>query len=115
MLTEELQIFKDTQNLCKMLLQYQADIPKCIKFGEYGNAITYSFNIINDLHSISLIKDAYAKSKFIRNILINANCIKSRISVFTDMKYIQIKRATNILLLVDKIQKQCTGWINSLK
>lgn len=65
MLTEELQIFKDTQNLCKMLLQYQADIPKCIKFGEYGNAITYSFNIINDLHSISLTKDAAANIRWL--------------------------------------------------
>lgn len=115
MLTEELAIYKDTQNLCKMLLQYQADVPKTIKYGEYNNTITYSFSIINDLYSISVTKDANIKSQKITEILIYANCIKSRISVFADLKYIPIKKATNIVLLVDQICKQASGWINSLK
>lgn len=115
MLTEDLAIYKDTQNLCKMLLQYQADVPKTVKYGEYNNAITYSFNIINILYNISVARDKNTKIEEITRILTFANCIKYRISVFTDLKYIPIKQATNIILLVDKICKQASGWINSLK
>ena len=115
MLTEDLAIYKDTQSLCKMLLEYQTEVPKTIKYSEYSNAITYGFNIINTLHEVSVVREAGAKIEKITRILTYANCIKSRISIFTDLKYIPIKKATNIILLVDKICKQATGWINSLK
>ena len=39
MLTENLQIYKDTKELARLLLTYQAQVPKVVRYGEFARAV----------------------------------------------------------------------------
>ena len=43
MLTSELQIYKDTYTLCKVLVAYGDNVPRGVRYGEYATATKYAF------------------------------------------------------------------------
>lgn len=39
--------------------------------------------------------------------------VRSRIRLFTELKYLSPKQSVNLQLLIDSVSKQATGWRNS--
>ena len=54
MLTNELQIYKDTYNLCKVLMAYNDKVPCTIRYGEYATAIKYAFHGLDILYKFQI-------------------------------------------------------------
>lgn len=47
MLSENLQIYRDTYELCRLLFIYQNDVPRSARYGEYGRAVSMSLEALD--------------------------------------------------------------------
>ena len=56
MLSEDLQIYRDTFELCKQLCQYSQYVPKHWRYGEYGRAVSMSLDDYDGIININMKK-----------------------------------------------------------
>lgn len=111
MLTENLQIYKDTKELCRVLLTYQPNIAKIIRYGEYGKAISMACDALDLIYIAN--SDIEKRYKVLVRYLQIMGGVRSRISLFTETKSLTLKQSVNLMLMIDKVLKQATGWRNS--
>ena len=111
MLTENLQIYKDTKELCRVLLTYQPNIAKIIRYGEYGKVISMACDALDLIYIAN--SDIEKRYKVLVRYLQIMGGVRSRISLFTETKSLTPKQSVNLMLMIDKVLKQATGWRNS--
>ena len=109
-LTKDLQIYKDNYNLCKLFLQYNKQVSKLLRYGQYQIMIDKSFSCLDFLRRIN--SDFNTREYYLEQYLLLLDDIYNRVSLFVETGYIEVKKGTNMIHLVSKLQKQATGWKN---
>lgn len=108
MLSTELQIYKDTYTLCKVLLIYNDKIPRSIRYGEYETSIKYAFHALDLIYKCN--SNVQKRFVYLNEFIYYIEGVKNRIQLFADTKKMTIKQATNIVFLSNKVLKQAYGW-----
>ena len=111
MITENLQIYKDTKILCQLLLSYMPNISKVIRYGEYGKTLSMACDALDLIYIAN--SDMEKRYKVLIRYLQVLGGIRSRIVLFTETKFLSPKQSTNLIIMIDKVQKQATGWRKS--
>ena len=112
-LTKDLAIYKDNYTLCKVLLEYMKNVSKILRYGEYNVCLSKAFECLDLLRRIN--SDFNTRIPFLHQYILLLDDIYNRISLFVEAKFISIKKGTNIIYLVDSLQKQATGWLKHAK
>ena len=111
MLTENLQIYKDTKELCRQLLIYQPNIPKMVRYGEYGKAVSLAFEAMDMVYVAN--SDASERLWSLVRYLQMMGGVRSRIALFTELRYLSPRQSVCLSLMIEKVMKQATGWRNA--
>ena len=111
MLSEDLQIYRDTYELCRLLFIYQNDVPRSARYGEYGRAVSMSLEALDLIYVAN--SDVMRRPAALMRFLQILGGIRSRVRLFGELRYLSIRRVVNLSLLAEKIGKQATGWRNS--
>ena len=112
-LTKDLAIYKDNYTLCKVLLEYMKNVSKILRYGEYNICLSKAFKCLDLLRRIN--SDFNTRIPFLHQYILLLDDIYNRVSLFVEAKFISIKKGTNIIYLVDSLQKQATGWLKHAK
>ena len=112
-LTKDLAIYKDNYTLCKVLLEYMKNVSKILRYGEYNVCLSKAFECLDLLRRIN--SDFNTRIPFLHQYILLLDDIYNRVSLFVEAKFINIKKGTNIIYLVDSVQKQATGWLKHAK
>lgn len=112
-LTKDLAIYKDNYTLCKVLLEYMKNVSKILRYGEYNICLSKAFECLDLLRRIN--SDFNTRIPFLHQYILLLDDIYNRVSLFVEAKFINIKKGTNIIYLVDSLQKQATGWLKHAK
>lgn len=112
-LTKDLAIYKDNYTLCKILLEYMKNVSKILRYGEYNICLSKAFECLDLLRRIN--SDFNTRIPFLHQYILLLDDIYNRVSLFVEAKFINIKKGTNIIYLVDSLQKQATGWLKHAK
>lgn len=112
-LTKDLAIYKDNYTLCKVLLEYMKNVSKILRYGEYNICLSRAFECLDLLRRIN--SDFNTRIPFLHQYILLLDDIYNRVSLFVEAKFINIKKGTNIIYLVDSLQKQATGWLKHAK
>lgn len=110
-LTKDLAIFKSNYTLCKIFLDYSKQVSKIIRFGEYNNCVSKAFQCLDLLRRIN--SNFESRISYLNEYILLLDDIFNRVSLFVDTKFMDCKKGTNIIYLVDNLQKQATGWLKS--
>lgn len=111
MLAEDLQIYKDTYNLCKQLTTYQQRVAKAIRYGEYGKAVSLAFDAMDEIYQIN--RDIAGRAERLDRYLGYIGGVRSRVRLFGELDLLTTREATALMVLVDSVAKQATGWRNA--
>lgn len=112
-LTKDLAIYKDNYTLCKVLLEYMKNVSKILRYGEYNVCLSKAFECLDLLRRIN--SDFNTRISFLHQYILLLDDIYNRVSLFVEAKFINIKKGTNMIYLVDSLQKQATGWLKHAK
>lgn len=112
-LTRDLAIYKDNYTLCKVLLEYMKNVSKILRYGEYNICLSKAFECLDLLRRIN--SDFNTRIPFLHQYILLLDDIYNRVSLFVEAKFINIKKGTNMIYLVDSLQKQATGWLKHAK
>ena len=112
-LTKDLDIYKDNYTLCKVLLEYMKNVSKILRYGEYNICLSKAFECLDLLRRIN--SDFNTRIPFLHQYILLLDDIYNRVSLFVEAQFINIKKGTNIIYLVDSLQKQATGWLKHAK
>ena len=108
MLTNELQIYKDTYTLCKVLMEYGDKVPRGVRYGEYGTATEYAFRALDMIYRCN--SDKGRRAEYLGELMYYIEGVKSRIQLFADTRKLPVRQATNIVFLADRVLEQAHGW-----
>lgn len=111
MLTENLQIYKDERLLCSLLLRYQKDIPKGLRYGEYGVCISLAFKALDYIYQCN--SDKENRKKLLDEVICTVGGVRDRISIFAETRQIDTRKSTNIAVNCDRVLRQARGWKKS--
>ena len=111
MLSEDLQIYRDTFELCKLMHTYSGNVPKSVRYGEYGRAMSMSLDALDMIYVANSDKDRRpaALTRYLQFI----GGVRSRIRLIKELRLISVRQSVNLLYLIDKVQRQAIGWRNS--
>ena len=112
-LTKDLAIYKDNYTLCKVLLEYMKNVSKILRYGEYNICLSKALECLDLLRRIN--SDFNTRIPFLHQYILLLDDIYNRVSLFVEAKFISIKKGTNMIYLVDSLQKQATGWLKHAK
>ena len=107
-LTETLQIYKDTFDLCKILLIYSKNVSRIIRYGTYEATISKACTALDLIRRINESWDG--REENLHEYILLVSEVKSRISLFAMSEFLSVKAATNLTYKVDKVLKQAQGW-----
>ena len=122
MLTEDLQLYRDTYKLAEVLLKYQCGgipkgdrphpkMPKCVKHGIFQQTIDKTLSALDYIYVANSNKMARLHALGMYLELLGG--VRSRIRLIGEMDFITAKQQTNLMFLVDKCAKQATAWRKS--
>ena len=111
MLTENLQIYKDTKELAKQLLIYQPKVPRIARYGEYGKALSLACDAMDMIYvaNSSAAERLWSLTRYLQMM----GGVRSRVSLLTETKALSPRQGTTLMLMTDKVMKQATGWRNA--
>ncbi len=111
MLTENLQIYKDTKELAKQLLIYQPNVPRIARYGEYGKAVSLVCEAMDMIYvaNSSVVERLQSLTRYLQMI----GGVRSRVSLLTETKALSQRQGTTLMLMIDKVSKQAMGWRNA--
>lgn len=113
MLSDELQIYKDTFKLCKILMSYSKNVSRLVRYGEYGVAISKA---CTSLDLIRRINESFEQREvYLHDYILLVSEVKSRITLFAEAEFLSVKAATNLDYQINKIAKEATGWLKAEK
>lgn len=111
--TENLQIYKDTFTLCKLLLNYSKTISKIVRYGQFEVAIGKACTALDLVRRInSSFED---RERNLNEFILCLSEVKSRITLFAEAKFLSVKAATNLNYVVDKVLQEGYGWLKSTR
>lgn len=111
MYAENLQIFKDTLILCKKLMGGSKNVPKLIRFGQYGVAISKSCQALDLIRRIN--SSFEYREYYLNEFVMLIADVSARIMLFSDAKFIGVKFATELNNQINKVSAMAYGWLNS--
>lgn len=111
MLTENLTIYRDTFELCRMMMLYMNDVPRSHRFGEYGRAVSMALDALDMIYvaNSSIEERPAALARYLRII----GGVRSRVRLFTEARVLPPKRSVNLMTLIERVSRQATGWRNN--
>lgn len=111
--TENLQIYKDTFTLCKLLLNYSKTISKIVRYGQFEVSISKACTALDLVRRInSSFED---RERNLNEFILCLSEVKSRITLFAEAKFLSVKAATNLNYVVDKVLQEGYGWLKSTR
>lgn len=111
--TENLQIYKDTFTLCKLLLNYSKTISKIVRYGQFEVAIGRACTALDLVRRInSSFED---RERNLNEFILCLSEVKSRITLFAEAQFLSVKVATNLNYVVDKVLQEGYGWLKSTR
>lgn len=111
--TENLQIYKDTFTLCKLLLNYSKTISKIVRYGQFEVAISKACTALDLVRRInSSFED---RERNLNEFILCLSEVKSRITLFSEAQFLSVKAATNLNYVVDKVLQEGYGWLKSTR
>lgn len=111
--TENLQIYRDTFTLCKLLLNYSKTISKIVRYGQFEVAISKACTALDLVRRInSSFED---RDRNLNEFILCLSEVKSRITLFAEAKFLSVKAATNLNYVVDKVLQEGYGWLKSTR
>ena len=111
--TENLQIYRDTFTLCKLLLNYSKTISKIVRYGQFEVAISKACTALDLVRRInSSFED---RERNLNEFILCLSEVKSRITLFAEAKFLSVKAATNLNYVVDKVLQEGYGWLKSTR
>ena len=113
MLSDELQIYKDTFKLCKILMSYSKNVSRLVRYGEYSVAISKACTALDLIRRIN--ESFEQREVYLHDYILLVSEVKSRITLFTEAEFLSVKAATNLDYQVNKIAKEATGWLKAEK
>lgn len=96
MLAEDLQIYKDTYNLCKQLTTYQQRVAKAIRYGEYGKAVSLAFDAMDEIYQIN--RDIAGRAERLDRYLGYIGGVRSRVRLFGELDLLTTREATALMV-----------------
>lgn len=111
MLTENLQIYIDAKELARILLVYQPNVARIVRYGEYGRALSMTCEAMDLIYVAN--SNADTRTETIVRLLQIMGGIKSRICLLAETQYLSPKQAVNLTSVAEKIIRQATGWRNA--
>lgn len=110
---ENLQIYKDTFKLSKLLLMYSKNISKLIRYGQYevmiGKACT-ALDLVRRINS-----SFENRERNLNEFILCLSEVKSRITLFAEAQFLSVKAATNLNYVVDKVLQEGYGWLRATR
>lgn len=106
--TETLQIYKDTFDLCKLLLMYSKNISRIIRYGSYEETISKACTALDLIRRIN--ESFEGREENLHEYILLLSEVKSRISLFAEAEFLTNKNATNLMYKTDKALRQAHGW-----
>lgn len=106
--TETLQIYKDTFDLCKLLLMYSKNISRIIRYGAYEETISKACTALDLIRRIN--ESFEGREENLHEYILLLSEVKSRISLFAEAEFLTNKNATNLMYKTDKALRQAHGW-----
>ena len=111
MLTNKLPIYNDTYNFILQLMRYVNNFPKKVQYGQGEKAIDISLSALDLIYvANSNIENRYAS---LMRFLELMGSVRSRVRLFGEMRYLSVKQATILMLMLDNIAKQANNWKKS--
>lgn len=111
MLSENLQIYRDTYELCKRLCLYAQNVPKYWRYGEYGRAVSMSLDALDQIYVAN--SDQEQRPAALTRYLQLIGGVRSRVRLSKELNYISAREVVNLMYLIDKVSRQATGWRNA--
>lgn len=108
MLSEELQIYKDTHLLCELLLRYQEHIPRQLRYGEYGKAISLAFEALDLIYLCNADKER--RVALLNTLISKVGGVRDRVQLFALARQMQTRQAANTAVVCERVLKQARGW-----
>ena len=113
MLSEDLPIYKATFDLIKQMYVYQNNVPKQLRYGEYGKAQSMAFQALDLIYCAN--SNIQMRSNYLTKYLQLMGGVRSRLKLFSEIRALPIKQVTYLLRLVDGVTKQAIGWRNKIR
>lgn len=108
MLTERLQIYQDTYSLAGMLADNENNIPRQLRYGEFGKVLSMVFE---SLDYIFLANSSFeTRLVYIGKIICVMGGIRARLKLFADYKKIPVKLSSKLDKQAEIILAQARGW-----
>lgn len=95
MLTENLQIYKDTKELARLLLTYQAQVPKVVRYGEFARAVGLACEAMDMLYVAN--SDVHERLWALTRFLQIVGGIRSRVSLFVETRTLSARQGVNLM------------------
>jgi len=111
MLSEDLQIYRDTFELCKMMYKAMPNVPKQARYGEYGRAVSMALEALDQIYVANSSREERpaALTRYLQLI----GGVRSRVRLFKELMVLSARQTVNMMFLIDKVSKQATGWRNT--
>ena len=110
MLSDELQIYKDTFKLCKILMSYSKNVSRLVRYDVAISKACTSLDLIRRINESFEQREVY-----LHDYILLVSEVKSRITLFAEAEFLSVKAATNLDYQVNKIAKEATGWLKAEK
>lgn len=111
MLAEELQIYRDTYELCKALMKHTRNVSREVKYSDYAELRKDAKSALDMIFLIN--SDIAERPKYLERYLYFVSNVKSNVRLLHDGSYLDTKFTTHIMRFIDKINKQAIGWRNA--
>lgn len=111
MLAEGLGIYKDTRLLCKLLLEYGRNVSKVVRFGIYERMTEKSAKALDLVY---LANGSMARRvEYIDEYIMIVREIRTFVGIFDELAYLDVRKATNLTKLMDRLLQFAYGWRRS--
>lgn len=111
MLTENLTIYRDTYELCRMMMLYSEKVPKTYRYGEYGRAVSMALDAL-DMVYVANSSTERRTAALVRYLQLIGG-VRSRVRLFTESRALTVRQSVNLMTLIERVSRQATGWRNA--
>ena len=108
MLAEELDIFKETRTLCRLLFDYSKHVPRSIRFGTYQQQIDKSVKAMDMVFLANA--NIGRRAEYLDEYILLLRQIRVMIGLFEDLRYLSVRPSTNLTVLLDRLLQKAYGW-----
>lgn len=111
MLSENLQIYRDCYELAKALMTGESQVPKQLRYGEYGRAVSMSLDALDMVYVAN--SDIMERPAALTRMLQLLGGVRSRVRLMGELRHLSVRRTAYLMTLIDRVSRQATGWRNA--